>query len=124
MFLVRLDSVSLAFGARKLLRHAELSIEPGERVCLVGRNGAGKTSLLHLVKGELEPDEGEVRRQGDLCISELAQVLPADEQGRVGEFVSVGLADIIALTRQYREQAEATLDKRGLAALQDLHSHI
>ena len=124
MFLVRLDSVSLAFGARKLLRHAELSIEPGERVCLVGRNGAGKTSLLHLVKGELEPDEGEVRRQGDLCISELAQVLPADEQGRVGEFVSVGLADIIALTRQYREQAEATLDKRGLAALQDLHGHI
>ena len=121
MFLVRLDAVNLAFGARKLLRQANLSIEAGERVCLVGRNGAGKTSLLHLVSGELEPDEGEVRRQGDLCISELAQVLPADENALVGEFVSVGLADIIALTRQYQAQAESTLDSRGLRELQELH---
>ena len=88
------------------------------------RNGAGKTSLLHLVSGELEPDEGEVRRQGDLCISELAQVLPADENALVGEFVSVGLADIIALTRQYQAQAESTLDARGLRELQELHGHI
>ena len=124
MFLVRLDAVNLAFGARKLLRQANLSIEVGERVCLVGRNGAGKTSLLHLVSGELEPDEGEVRRQGDLCISELAQVLPADENALVGEFVSVGLADIIALTRQYQAQAESTLDARGLRELQELHGHI
>ena len=124
MFLVRLDAVNLAFGARKLLRQANLSIEAGERVCLVGRNGAGKTSLLHLVSGELEPDEGEVRRQGDLCISELAQVLPADENALVGEFVSVGLADIIALTRQYQAQAESTLDARGLRELQELHGHI
>ncbi|MEO1846546.1 MAG: ATP-binding cassette domain-containing protein, partial [Pseudomonadota bacterium] len=124
MFLVRLDAVNLAFGARKLLRQANLSIEAGERVCLVGRNGAGKTSLLHLVSGELEPDEGEVRRQGDLCISELAQVLPADENALVGEFVSVGLAEIIALTRQYQAQAESTLDARGLRELQELHGHI
>ena len=41
MFLIRLDAVSLAFGSRKLLREAGLSIEPAERVCLVGRNGAG-----------------------------------------------------------------------------------
>jgi ATP-binding cassette subfamily F protein uup len=124
MFLVRLDAVNLAFGARKLLRQANLSIEAGERVCLVGRNGAGKTSLLHLVSGELEPDEGEVRRQGHLCISELAQVWPADENALVGEFVSVGLAHIIALTRQYQAQAESTLDARGLRELQELHGHI
>ena len=68
MFLVRLDDVSLAFGPRKLLRGAELSIEPAERVCLVGRNGAGKTPVLRLVTGARDPDEGEVRRHGDLCI--------------------------------------------------------
>ena len=124
MFLVRLDDVSLAFGPRKLLRGAELSIEPAERVCLVGRNGAGKTSVLRLVTGTQEPDEGEVRRHGDLCITELEQVLPGDEDQRVGDFVAEGLADIIQMTKQYRDQAGADLDAAGLKALQDLHSHI
>ena len=112
MFLVRLDAVSLAFGPRKLLREADLSIEPGERVCLVGRNGAGKTSVLRLVSGVQEPDEGEVRRHGDLCISELEQVLPGDEGRQVGAFVAEGLADIIQMTQRYREQAAADLDRR------------
>jgi len=124
MFLVRLDDVSLAFGPRKLLRGAEFSIEPAERVCLVGRNGAGKTSVLRLVTGTQEPDEGEVRRHGDLCITELEQVLPGDEDQKVGDFVAEGLADIIQMTNQYREQAGADLDAAGLKALQDLHSHI
>ena len=124
MFLIRLDAVSLAFGSRKLLREADLSIEPAERVCLVGRNGAGKTSVLRLVTGTQEPDDGEVRRQGDLCITELEQVLPGDEEQKVGDFVAEGLADIIRMTQQYREQAGADLDPSGLNRLQDLHSHI
>ena len=124
MFLIRLDAVSLAFGSRKLLREAGLSIEPAERVCLVGRNGAGKTSVLRLVTGTQEPDDGEVRRQGDLCITELEQVLPGDEEQKVGDFVAEGLADIIRMTQQYREQAGADLDPSGLNRLQDLHSHI
>lgn len=124
MFLIRLDAVSLAFGPRKLLREADLSIEPAERVCLVGRNGAGKTSVLRLVTGVQEPDDGEARRPGDLCITELEQVLPGDEEQKVGDFVAEGLADIIRMTQQYREQAGADLDPSGLKALQDLHSHI
>ncbi len=124
MFLVRLDAVSLAFGARKILREADFSIEPGERVCLIGRNGAGKTSVLRLVSGEQEPDEGDVRRLGEICISELAQVMPEDEGRRVGDFVSEGLSEIIALTEQYRQQADAATDTHGLRALQELQSHI
>jgi len=124
MFLVRLDTVSLAFGARKILREADFSIEPGERMCLIGRNGAGKTSVLRLVSGEQEPDEGDVRRLGEICISELAQVMPEDEGRRVGDFVSEGLSEIIALTEQYRQQADAATDTHGLRALQELQSHI
>ncbi len=124
MFLVRLDTVSLAFGARKILREADFSIEPGERVCLIGRNGAGKTSVLRLVSGEQEPDEGDVRRLGEICISELAQVMPEDEGRRVGDFVSEGLSEIIALTEQYRQQADVATDAHGLRALQELQSHI
>src|SRR5210317_561219 len=124
MFLIRLDSVSLAFGARSILRAADFSIEPGERVCLIGRNGAGKTSLLRLVTGEQDPDEGEVQSIGEICISELTQGLPEDEGRAVGEFVSEGLSDIITLTDQYRIQSESVSDANGLKSLQDLQTHI
>ena len=124
MFLIRLDSVSLAFGARNILREADFSIEPGERVCLIGRNGAGKTSLLRLVTGEQGPDDGEVQSIGEICISELTQVLPEDEGRAVGEFVSEGLSDIITLTDQYRIQSESVADANGLKALQELQTHI
>lgn len=124
MFLIRLDSVSLAFGARIILREADFSIEPGERVCLIGRNGAGKTSLLRLVTGEQDPDDGEVQSIGEICISELTQVLPEDEGRAVGEFVSEGLSDIIMLTDQYRIQSESVADANGLKALQELQTHI
>ena len=124
MFLIRLDSVSLAFGARIILREADFSIEPGERVCLIGRNGAGKTSLLRLVTGEQDPDDGEVQSIGEICISELTQVLPEDEGRAVGEFVSEGLSDIITLTDQYRIQSESVADANGLKALQELQTHI
>ena len=124
MFLIRLDSVSLAFGARSILREADFSIEAGERVCLIGRNGAGKTSLLRLVTGEQDPDEGEVQSIGEICISELTQVLPEDEGRAVGEFVSEGLSDIITLTDQYRIQSESVADANGLKVLQELQTHI
>ena len=90
MFLVRLDAVNLAFGARKLLRQANLSIEAGERVCLVGRNGAGKTSLLHLVSGELEPDEGEAQIDALLAREQRLVLDPMtpDEIPGIADFVT------------------------------------
>ena len=53
--LLRLDDVSLAFGSRPLLDHASLQVDEGERVCLVGRNGEGKSSLLRLVSCAVAP---------------------------------------------------------------------
>ncbi len=58
--ILRLDNISLAFGSRPLLEQASLQIEPGERVCVVGRNGEGKSSMLRLVGRQLLPDSGEV----------------------------------------------------------------
>ena len=124
MYLVRLDAVSLAFGARKLLLSANLAVNPGERVCLVGRNGAGKTSLLGLITGQAEPDDGEVRRGAELCVSQLAQVMPRDQGSTVAEFVAAGLADILALAGRYRARTESNLDSRGLRELETLHAHI
>ena len=71
MSLATLDAVSLTFGDQVILREAALAIEPGERVCLIGRNGSGKTSLLRLITGQYHPDEGEIRMRNDLRVSQL-----------------------------------------------------
>ncbi len=56
--ILRLDNISLAFGSRPLLENAALQVEPGERVCVVGRNGEGKSSMLRLACRQLLPDSG------------------------------------------------------------------
>ncbi len=76
MALLSLRNVSLSFGGPRLLDQVELQIEPGERVCLLGRNGEGKSTLLRLIRGEIEPDEGEVIRQQGLRITLLAPGCP------------------------------------------------
>ena len=58
MPLLRLDKVSLAFGHRPLLDEAVLELRRGERVCLVGRNGEGKSTLMRILSGEIVPDDG------------------------------------------------------------------
>ena len=60
--LIRFDDVSVAFGDQKILVDASFAIEPGERVCLIGRNGAGKSTTLRLIAGTVEPDAGEIDR--------------------------------------------------------------
>ena len=76
MALIRFDEVSLAFGDHVILREASLAIEPGERVCLIGRNGAGKSTTLKLITGELEHDHGDIVCSSNLVVSQLAQTLP------------------------------------------------
>ena len=58
MSLLRFDDIGLEFGDQLILRDAAFSIEPGERVCLIGRNGAGKSTTLKLIMGSIEPDRG------------------------------------------------------------------
>ena len=76
MPLLRFDDIGLEFGDQLILRDAEFSIDKGERICLIGRNGAGKSTTLKLITGELEPDRGEIVRQSGLIVSELQQTLP------------------------------------------------
>ena len=66
-------------------------VERGERVCLLGRNGEGKSTLLRLIRGELEPDEGEVIRQQGLRIARLPQEVPEGRGGTVADEVAEGL---------------------------------
>ena len=90
MALIDLKNLVLALGGPKLLDGVNLRIEKGERICLLGRNGEGKTTLLRLVAGALSPDEGEVLRQPRLRVAMLSQELPAGIEGRVREVVTGG----------------------------------
>lgn len=99
--LISLDNVSLAYGLDVLLDHVKLNVSPGERVCLIGRNGAGKSSLLKIIDGQIKPDSGTVWRKPHLRIARLEQELPRDVTTTVFEFVASGLAEIGELLAQY-----------------------
>jgi ATP-binding cassette subfamily F protein uup len=124
MALIRFEDLTLAFGDHVILRDASLSIEPGERVCLIGRNGAGKSTTLKLITGELEADQGEIVRANHLVVSQLAQTLPEAMDQPVRDIVRSGLADIQKLLTTYEEQSKLELDKHGLRELEALHAKI
>jgi len=118
MTLLSLTNVSLAYGHHPLLAHADFSIEKGERVCLVGRNGTGKTTLLRVISGVAVPDDGEVWRRDTLRIAHLEQEVPPDSDDTVYEAVAKGLGQLGALLTEYHNAAlAATSDPSALARL-------
>ena len=73
---IRFSNVTLARGAKVLLEGADLTLNPGERVGLIGANGSGKTSLFALLRGELHTDKGEVEFPAHWRIAHVAQETP------------------------------------------------
>ena len=124
MTLLRFDDVSLDFGDQMILRDAELSIETGERVCLIGRNGAGKSTTFKLITGQLEPDRGEITARQDLIVSQLEQTLPEALDLPVTDVIRSGLTQIEALLDEYASRSQLDLDKHGLRELEELHAKI
>ena len=93
MALISLQDVTLRFGGPAVLQDANLQLEAGERVCVVGRNGEGKSTLLRLLAGALEPDGGRVIRRKGLVAARLDQEIPTGVTGTVAEVVAAGLAE-------------------------------
>lgn len=124
MSLLRFDDIGLEFGDQVILRDADLSIEAGERICLIGRNGAGKSTTLRLIMGELEPDRGEIVTASDLIVSQLEQTLPRAMDLPVADVIRSGLVQIERLRKDYENRAKLELDKHGLRELESLHAKI
>jgi ATP-binding cassette subfamily F protein uup len=124
MSLIRFEEVSLDFGDQKILTAADLSIEPGERVCLIGRNGAGKSTTFKLITGQIEADRGEIVRKGGLVVSQLDQHMPVAEDLPVHAVVRSGLVSIQALLDEYHRLSQQELDREGLRELEKLHKQI
>jgi len=108
MALLRLQNVQLSFGGPALLDNVNLSIEPNERICLIGRNGAGKSSLLKLINGKNKPDSGEITKQAGVVITQLEQEVPHDVSGSVYDVVAGGLAETGALLGRFNQLSAQT----------------
>ncbi len=90
MALLSLQEVFLTYGGAALLNGVNLQVERGERVCLLGRNGAGKSTMLRVISDEIKPDKGELVLQSGTRIARLPQEVPAQMPGTVYEIVSSG----------------------------------
>ena len=90
MALVTVQEVGLGFGGEALLDGVEMQIERGERICLIGRNGTGKSTLLKLINGDLPPDSGAVIRAPGLKTALLTQEVPPALEGTVYDCVAPG----------------------------------
>ena len=93
MAIVGMRDVSWGFGGLPLLDNITLQIEKGDRICIVGRNGVGKSTLLKLISRELIPDSGEVWRQQGITIAALEQDVPPGFDGTIFEVVAEGLGE-------------------------------
>jgi len=123
--LLRLDKVSLAFGSRALLDHSSLHLDDGDRVALIGRNGEGKSSLLRLVLGTAEPDEGAVWLRPGARVAHLAQDIATLTEETVAQTVTGGLPRQWQALTEY--QSLANLDAHTPAQsrrLEQLHHEL
>lgn len=103
MELVRFQQACLAFGTHPILDHVDFSLFAGERVCLVGRNGAGKSSLLKVMSGQQNLDDGQMVLVNGAVIARLEQDPPARIDVTVAEFIREGVADLAQKLNRYYE---------------------
>jgi ATP-binding cassette subfamily F protein uup len=123
MPLLTLESVSLAYGHVALLDHVDLALDPGDKVALVGRNGTGKTSLLRIVAGEANPDDGAVRRTPELRLAYVPQEPQLFPGHTVFEAAAEGLGEARRLLGEYErvaQELETGHDPRLMARLAQL----
>ncbi|MCD4706122.1 MAG: ATP-binding cassette domain-containing protein [Candidatus Sabulitectum sp.] len=110
--LLSVNGLGLEFGSDEIFSNMTFNINPGERVALVGVNGAGKTSLLRILSGELEPSSGKVSKSGNLRVGYLPQQISEFPGGVLLEAVCAGSGDgAEALSRE--EELHAILEKEG-----------
>jgi ATP-binding cassette subfamily F protein uup len=105
MPLVSLERVSIAYGHLPLLEDATLRLDPGERVCVIGRNGTGKSTLLKILAGTLPPDRGVARREPGVRTAMLVQDVPLSSDRPVFDVVAQGVGELSELVALYHHTA-------------------
>ena len=120
MPLVSLDQVSVAYGHLPLLDRASLRVDSGERLCIIGRNGTGKSTLLQLLSGVRDPDSGIVHRASGLETALLVQDVPLSSSRPVFDIVADGLGDLGKLAAAYHHAAVQVAEAPSPTVLETL----
>ena len=119
MSLIRLRDVSASFGGPPVLQQANLAVDEGERVCLVGRNGTGKSTLLKLIAGFVQVDGGEIERRQSIRIAYLHQEPPSGLSGTIFDIVAQGLGEQAALLQAFHHASHALAEENSAQALEN-----
>lgn len=122
MSIISLQDITLSFGGPPVLQQINLQIEAGERVCLVGRNGEGKSSLMKVIGGDLQPDSGNIIKQQGLRIARLSQDVPQELNGSIYEVVAGGLGELQELLTRHHDISVRLADNAGEALLAELEA--
>ena len=121
MSLVALRNVTVSFGYPLLFNKINFQIDKRERVCLVGRNGEGKSTLMKLITGEVKSDAGEVAFEKGIKIAELTQEVPQNISGKVFDIVKEGLSQVEDWEKNYKiEEVLSHLNLDGNAPFENL----
>lgn len=124
MLLFRLTDIHLAYGPTVLLDKVSLSIQSGERIGLLGRNGAGKSTFLKLLGQQIKPDGGELWQHQSIKVAFLNQELPAADNQTIYDYVLDGLADAGQLIKQFNQLSQTASDQQSLEKLADIQKQI
>ena len=108
MSLIKIEKAYLSYGLQVLLDQIDLVVEKGHRLCLIGRNGAGKSSLLKVIAGEVDLDKGEVILQSGIRIARLEQDLPDADDRLVFDSVASAFPGLGDLLSEYHHLAHGT----------------
>lgn len=128
MALLSYRNLAIAFSGPRLLDDAALTIEKRDRICLIGRNGEGKSTLLRILSGEQAPDKGQIEAIPDLRVAKLDQEVPDHLEGTVFDIVAAGLGKSAAVVAEYHriahDYAEKPEDTTLAAQLDELQAQI
>jgi ATP-binding cassette subfamily F protein uup len=122
MSIIRFENVSLAYGHRPLLDDVTFAIEEGQKICLLGRNGEGKSSLMSLLMKSSEPDSGLINFQKGLKVGALPQSMPDADERNVFDVVAEGLPEIGQVLSEYHHVINS--DDSDLQKLEKLQEKI
>ncbi len=121
MPIITIENAALSFGTQVILDHVDFSLEPGERVCLIGRNGTGKSTLLKILDGSVHLDHGDVWLRPGMRVSRLEQELPQMTDTTIYNYVAEGLGRLGHLLAQFHDLVNLVTDDPSESNLDKLH---
>lgn len=120
MPLIKLSNLQLHYGLQIIFDDVSLQLEPGDRLCVIGRNGVGKSTLLKVISGDVAVDGGQVWADPGVVVASLSQDLPEQSDITISDYVASGRAEVLADLKAY----DIAVENHDMAAMERLQQKI